>query len=88
MSIYIQNSEVESLLDQVVQITGESEIQAIKIALQERRQRLATRYSFASNTTRTLLSFLQEEIWSQIPQDKLGISITKAEKEDILGLGK
>ena len=87
MSINIKNSEVESLLNQVVKITGESKTEAIKTALKERQQRLVMQ-KFVPDRKRTLLSFLQDEIWSQIPKDKLGISITKAEEEEILGFGE
>jgi antitoxin VapB len=31
--------------------------------------------------------FLEEEAWPQIPEEKLGKPISKAEREDILGYG-
>jgi antitoxin VapB len=30
---------------------------------------------------------LEEEIWSQVPADVLGVPLTKAEREAILGYG-
>ena len=43
MALNIKNQDVENLLDEVVQMTGESKTEAIRKALEERRQRLALR---------------------------------------------
>jgi len=34
-----------------------------------------------------LLSFLEEEVWPQIPADQLGECLSRAEREAILGYG-
>jgi len=40
------------------------------------------------NSVLKLNTFLDEEIWSQIPAELLGTTLSKAEEEQILGLGK
>jgi antitoxin VapB len=35
-----------------------------------------------------LLRFLEEEIWPLIPPDQLGMPLSKAEREEILGYGE
>lgn len=34
-----------------------------------------------------VFDFLNNEVWPQVPADQLGVSISKAEREDILGYG-
>jgi antitoxin VapB len=87
MALNIKNRDVEKLLDEVVIMTGESKTEAVRKALEERRQRLALRY-FGRHDGERLLSFLQDEIWPQIPDDLLGTSLTKEEEENILGYGE
>lgn len=86
MALNIKNTQVETLLNEVVQLTGESKTEAVRKALEERRQRLA----FRAHPTRdefALLAFLEDEIWPQIPPELLGVGISKSEKEAILGYG-
>ncbi len=86
MSLNIKNSEVERLVDDIVGITGESKTEAIRKALDERRQRLVLR-AVAPRSDARLLAFLENEIWSQVPPELLGQPITKEEEEAILGYG-
>ena len=86
MALNIKNQQVERLLDDVVQLTGESKTEAVRKALEERRQRLA----FRAKSTRdefALLAFLEDEIWPQIPPELLGVRLSKTETEAILGYG-
>lgn len=87
MALNIKNQDVEKLLDEVVQITGESKTEAVRKALEERRQRLALRFVTHQGDAR-LLSFLQDEIWPQVPAELIGTRLTKAEEENILGYGE
>lgn len=87
MPINIKNRAVEKLLDEVVEITGESKTEAVRKALEERRQRLAMSYPVRNDEDR-LLRFLREEVWPYIPEDVLGKAITKEEEESILGYGE
>jgi antitoxin VapB len=87
MALNIKNPDVEKLLDELVQATGESKTEAVRKALAERRQRVALRFSSHQPGIR-LLAFLQDEVWPQIPADLLGTQLTKAEEEGILGYGE
>jgi antitoxin VapB len=87
MALNIKNREVERLLEEVVQMTGESKTEAVRKALEQRRQRLALR-TMAQRDDVRLLSFLQEEVWPQIPAELLGIRLTKEDEEEILGYGE
>ena len=87
MALNIKNQDVENLLDSVVKMTGESKTEAVRKALEERQQRLALR-SMNSNNRNRLNTFLEEEIWPQIPSELMGKTISKAEEEEILGFGE
>jgi antitoxin VapB len=87
MALNIKNQDVEKVLNEVTQITGESKTEAVRKALEERRQRLALRLVARSEAER-LLTFFQDEVWPQIPAAQLGTRLTKAEEEAILGYGE
>jgi antitoxin VapB len=86
MALNIKNRDVERLLEEVVQLTGETKTEAVRRALEERRQRLALRLATQQENQR-LLSFLQDEVWPQIPAELLGTRVTREEEEKILGYG-
>ncbi|MEM7802260.1 MAG: type II toxin-antitoxin system VapB family antitoxin [Chloroflexota bacterium] len=86
MALNIKNQMVEKLLDEVVSLTGESKTEAVRKALEERRQRLAYQRNLR-NKNQYLLSFLEDEIWSNIPKTLLGKSISKEEEDILLGYG-
>jgi antitoxin VapB len=86
MSIHINNSSVEKLLNEITQMTGESPTEAVRKALEERRHRLTTQTM--THDEARLLSFLQKEVWLQIPTDQQGVRLTKEEEERILGYGE
>lgn len=87
MALNIKNPDVEKLLEELVQITGESKTEAVRKALAERQERLALRYGRQQPEIR-LHAFLQDEVWPQIPADLRGTRLTKAEEEAILGYGE
>lgn len=87
MALNIKNQDVESLLNELVQLTGESKTEAVRKALAERRQSLALHYGAVNLETR-LRAFLQEEIWPQIPPHQRGRRLTQDEEEAILGYGE
>jgi antitoxin VapB len=86
MALNIKNKDVERLLDEVIKITGESKTEAVRRALEERRQRLALRAGARPDEVR-LFAFLKDEVWPQIPAELLGTRLSKQE-EDILGYGE
>ncbi len=86
MPLNIKNREVERLAGELAALTGESKTEAIRKALQERRQRLA--YQVVSRDRKTeLRKFLEREIWPAIPKRLLGKGIRREEQEKILGYG-
>ncbi len=87
MALNIKNQDVERLLEEVIEITGETKTEAVRKALEERRQRLALRHGVRQDNRR-LLTFLEEEVWPQIPPALLGSQISKEEEEQILGYGE
>lgn len=87
MALNIKNQDVEKLLAEVVMMTGESKTEAVRRALLERRQRLALRQTQRKDEA-YFFTFLQDEIWAQIPADLLGKTLTSAEEEHILGYGE
>ncbi|MBX2999028.1 MAG: type II toxin-antitoxin system VapB family antitoxin [Caldilineaceae bacterium] len=88
MALNIKNPDVERLLNELVQLTGESKTEVVRKALEERRQRLAYQMPIQQNETERILAFLEEEIWPQIPASVLGTRISKEEEEAILGYGE
>lgn len=62
MSLNIKNSQVQKLLEEVVQITGESKTEAVRKALEERSRSLSLKF-VNSHEEKRLLAFLEDEVW-------------------------
>ena len=86
MALNIKNKKVESLVEEVVAITGENKTEAILKALEDRKQKLALCIQPKSKTQRKQ-EFLQNEIWPLIPKEQMGRVLTKEQEENILGFG-
>ncbi|NOZ49712.1 MAG: type II toxin-antitoxin system VapB family antitoxin [Chloroflexi bacterium] len=86
MALDIKSQDVEKLLEEVVQMTGETKTEAVRKALAERHRRLKLRSAAQRDEVR-LLTFLEDEAWPRIPTDQLGKRLSKEEEETILGLG-
>jgi antitoxin VapB len=65
MALNIKNPHVEELATEVSEITGETKTEAIRRALEERRQRLAFQV-VPDHRSEELRSFLEREVWSVI----------------------
>jgi antitoxin VapB len=87
MAVNIKNNDVENLLNELALMTGESKTETVRQALIERRCRLALQNNVRQPKIR-LLTFLEEEVWPQIPADQQGIRLAKADEEAILGYGE
>ena len=81
MALTINDPEIESLLEQITQITGESPEKALLVSIEERKSRLVT----VMKQSQSFHSFLENEIWSQIPPELLGTKLTKEEEANIFG---
>ena len=83
MSLNIKSKEVARLAKEVASLAHETRTEAIRRALEERRQRLIG----ASAPVPSLMSFLEKQIWPFIPQEVRGKRITRGEEDRILGYG-
>ena len=85
MALNLKNSAVERLAAEVARLTGESKTEAIRRALEERRQRLKTP-SIDERRAR-VLRLLAKKIWPMLPAGERGRRPTQAEEDEILGFG-
>lgn len=86
MALNIKNSDVERLVDEVASIAGESKTEAVRKALEERRQRLA--FQVAPRDRREeVMRYLEREVWPRIPPEILDRGISREEQDEILGYG-
>lgn len=86
MALNIKNSEVERLVDEVAKIAGESKTEAVRKALEERRERLAFQVP-PRDRRAEVMRYLEREVWQRIPRELLGRGLSKEEQEEILGYG-
>ena len=86
MALNIKDPQTEALATEVAALASETKTQAVRVALQERKERLEARQRRRRRAAR-LGRFLEDEAWPQIPAAVLGTPISKAEREAILGLG-
>lgn len=86
MAINIKDPEVERLASDIVALTHETKTGAIRLALEERKERLAAQARRRERGAR-LRRFLEEEAWPQLPEEDRGKPLSKAGREEILGYG-
>ena len=86
MALNIKDPETERLAAEVAVLAQETKTRAIKVALQERRSRLTADSDRRARGER-LRRFLADEAWPQVPDGVLGTTLTRAEREEILGYG-
>lgn len=86
MALTIKNPEVERLAEEVARLSGQNKTQAIRQALEEKRDRLSLRVSDAARASQRL-RFLEREIWADIPPELLGKPHDDALDDEILGYG-
>ena len=89
MALNIENKETEKLATEISEIAGESEEEAVRRALRERRDRLEPPVRPRGRRPRTMeemLHFMETEIWPLIP-NRGGPPMAKAERAKLLGYG-
>ena len=86
MALNIKDPETERLAAEVAALAAETKTGAIRVALQERKQRLTAQATRRGRSGR-LRRFLADEAWPQIPASVLGGELSRAERERILGYG-
>jgi antitoxin VapB len=83
VALNIKNPKVEKLAAEVAKLTGETKTEAIRRALQDRKERLIS--ETARDQMDSWRRFLETEVWPLLPEG--GTSPSKAEREEILGYG-
>jgi antitoxin VapB len=86
MALNIKDEATERLAAEVATLTGESKTRAVRVALQERRDRLAAGGRMMDRAER-LQRFLTNEAWPISAPNGTNRATTKAEREAILGYG-
>lgn len=87
MALNLKNAEVERLAEEVARLAGETKTEAVRRALAERRQRLVYRQKTDPPATR-IRSFLEHEVWPEVPPSSRGRRLSRAEEDAILGYGE
>jgi hypothetical protein len=87
MALNFGDEETEKLAAEIAKLAGESDEEAVRRALLERRDRLAIRPGGERRRPEGgLRHFLETEIWPLIPEEhRGGPPMTKAERAKLLG---
>jgi antitoxin VapB len=86
VALNIKDPETERLAAEVAAMTGESKTGAVRQALRERKERLVLARGGRSRHER-MVQLLEQTVWSKLPPGVRGTTITKEEREEILGYG-
>jgi antitoxin VapB len=86
MAMSIKDRDAERLAAEIAAMTGESKTRAVRVSLQERRDRLSLHFA-GGDRRDDLLRFLREEIWPSVPSRLRGKGISRRDREKILGYG-
>jgi len=84
MALNIKNLEVERLAGEVAALAGESKTEAVRKSLDERLMRLKMS---GGTTRRERVMRVLERVKAEFPNADFGRTMTKAEREEILGYG-
>ncbi len=86
MALNLKNPQVERLVAEIAEMTGETKTEAVRKALEERKQRLAFQV-VGSRPIEVVHRFLEREVWSLVPEELLGKPLKPGEQDEILGFG-
>ncbi len=78
--INLKSDRVAALLEQIAQRTGETKVDIVTKALEERLQELEAK----DRATRTL-TWLKTAVWPNLPETERGEAPSKEEQEKLLG---
>jgi antitoxin VapB len=89
MALNIEDGKTEALVARIVELTGETETVAVRKAVRERLERLTAeaRPRKEVMTGAEVEDWLATNVWPKVPKAVLGKTITKADREEILGYG-
>lgn len=85
MALNIKDPVAERLVAEVAALAGESKTEAVRVALRERRERLAL--GAPRRDRKAAIDEFLREFWATLPKRVLGKKISKKERERILGYG-
>jgi antitoxin VapB len=86
MALNIKDPETERLAAEAAALTGDSKTGAVRQALRELIERRSAGRDADAREVR-LRRLLEDEIWPLLPPGQLGKPLSKAEQEDLLGIG-
>jgi antitoxin VapB len=86
MALNIKDPKTERLAAQVAEMTFDTKTGAIRSALEDKLRFLNEQAARRARGDR-VRRFLADEAWPQIPADILGTTVTKEQREEILGYG-
>jgi antitoxin VapB len=86
MALNIKDPRTEELAAEVARLTSDTKTGAIRSALEERLERVLREHQRGAHSDR-LRRFLVDEAWPQLPVEVRGVELTKAEREELLGIG-
>lgn len=86
MALNLKNREVERLVEEVARLTGESKTEAVRKALEERKERLAM-HVVKRDRYEEAIHWLETEVWPNIDPAVRGKGISQEEQDEILGYG-
>jgi antitoxin VapB len=87
VALNIKNAEVERLVDEVADLTGESKTAAVRQALVERRERLRLRQRGLLGES--FLRYLRQSVWPKARRAGVaGKRLSRVEEDEILGFGR
>lgn len=86
MALNIKDPVTERLANEVAELAGETKTRAVRVALAERRERLVATSSSLTRGER-IRRLLEEEVWPLTAPDGPARPMSKAEREQILGIG-
>ena len=89
MALTLKDPETNRLAAEVAALAGETEDEAVRKALEERKKHLApwTAPSDMADRVERFKKYLEEEFWPKLPDDVRGRGISKEEREELLGYG-
>lgn len=85
MALNIKDPVAEKLAAEVAEMAGESKTRAVRVALEERRARLA--FGSPRRDRKAAIDEFLRAFWATLPKSVLGKRISKKERERILGYG-
>jgi len=85
MALNIKNAEVERLAAELAALTGETKTEAIRVALELRKERLEVEEAKQPRGQK-LREWLENEFWPNLPEGATR-PMTKEEEDAILGYG-